>query len=66
MHTTLPLPHGMRALLLDVLALAYPAGAAQARLHNAPDAAVAWQVQSMLDDHASHETLSEGWRGLEA
>jgi hypothetical protein len=47
-----PLPDGMRAKLLEILALAYPPGAAQARLAAAPDAAIAWQTQSMLDDFA--------------
>jgi hypothetical protein len=50
----LPLPAGMRDLLLQILALGYPAGYAQTRLSNAPDAAIAWQVQSCLDDYADH------------
>jgi hypothetical protein len=52
MSGTLPLPKGMRPLLLDILAIGYPGDYAQARLSNAPDAAIAWQVQSMLDDYA--------------
>jgi hypothetical protein len=52
----LPLPFGMRAPLLQLLSLGYPAGAAQTRLDNAPDAAIAWQVQSMLDDYADYAT----------
>ncbi len=46
------MPAGMRAHLLAILALGYQPGAAQTRLGNAPDAAIAWQVQSMLDDYA--------------
>ena len=57
MNTAHPLPAGMRKLLLDVLALAYPAGAPQTRLSNAPDGAIAWQCQSMLDDFADHTVL---------
>jgi hypothetical protein len=53
-ETILPLPAGMRAHLLAALALGYPAAAAQARLSNAPDAAIAWQVQSMLGDYADY------------
>lgn len=52
MAPLLPLPAGMRGLLLDVLAVGYPVGAAQTRMGNASDSAIAWQVQSMLDDHA--------------
>jgi hypothetical protein len=48
----LPLPSGTRRLLLDFLAAVYPAGCAQARLTGQPDAAIAWQVQSALDDFA--------------
>jgi hypothetical protein len=51
-HETAPLPAGMRDLLLGVLAIAYPDGAAQRRLSNAEDSAVAWQVQSALDDYS--------------
>jgi hypothetical protein len=47
-----PLPHGMRDLLLNLLTLAYPKGAPQTRLSDAPDGTIAWQVQSMLDDFA--------------
>jgi hypothetical protein len=47
-----PLPPGVRPLLLDILARCYPANAAQTRLGNAPDAAIAWQVQSCLDDYS--------------
>jgi hypothetical protein len=47
-----PLPTGMRDRLLAILELGYPANAPQARLGNAPDAAIAWQVQSMLDEYA--------------
>lgn len=53
-HPTRLLP-GMRPLLLELLRLAYPAGAAQTRLSNATDGAVAWQVQSCLDDFASYD-----------
>ncbi len=49
-----PLPTGARALLLGFLALVYSPGDAQARLGNAPDAAIAWQVQSALDDFADY------------
>jgi hypothetical protein len=49
-----PLPAGMRPLLLALLSLGYDAGDAQARLGNAPDSAIAWQVQSMLDDYADY------------
>lgn len=45
------MPTGLRNVLLAALALAYPADAAQAHMDNSPDAAIAWQVQSMLDDH---------------
>lgn len=54
----LPLPAPMRRLLLDLLSLGYPAGAAQANLGTAPDGAVAWQVQSMLDDYADHSAFA--------
>jgi hypothetical protein len=53
----LPLPIGMRALLLAILTAGYPSGAAQTRLSNAPDGAIAWQCQSMLDDYADHDAL---------
>lgn len=53
--TTRKLPAAMRRLLLDALTLGYPLGAAQSRLDNAPDAAVAWQTQSMLDDYADFD-----------
>jgi hypothetical protein len=56
-EATIPLPHGMRALLLDVLDLAYPNGAAQRRLGNAPDSAIAFQVQSALDDFSDATSL---------
>ncbi len=55
MEQTTKLRPGMRPLLLELLRLAYPAHAAQARMSNAPDGAVAWQVQSMLDDFASSD-----------
>jgi hypothetical protein len=55
--TTIPLPVGMRALLLDALDLGYPHGAAQRGLGNASDAAIAWQCQSMLDDYADATSL---------
>jgi hypothetical protein len=48
----LPLPSGMRSHLLAILAIRYPANFPQTRLGNAPNAAIAWQVQSMLDDYA--------------
>jgi len=48
----LPLSPAMRRLLLDLLRLGYAPDDAQANLAHAPDAAVAWQVQSMLDDYA--------------
>ena len=57
MDAILPLPTGMRAKLLECLTLAYPAGAPQTRLSNAPDAAVAWMAQSMLDDFADYSAL---------
>ena len=50
----LPLPKGGRELLLSFLSLAYPPQFAQARLHGAPDAAIAWQVQSCLDEFADY------------
>lgn len=50
----LPLPTGTRRLLLDFLAAVYPAHSAQTRLGNQPDAAIAWQAQSALDDFADH------------
>jgi hypothetical protein len=49
-----PLPAGMRAHLLAILDLGYPAGFPQTRLSNAPDGAIAWQVQSMLDDYSDY------------
>jgi hypothetical protein len=49
-----PLPPKMRSLLLQVLDLGYLAGAPQTLLSNAPDGAVAWQVQSMLDGYAEY------------
>jgi hypothetical protein len=52
-----PLPAGMRDLLLAILALAYPAGYAQTRLHNQHDAAIAWQVQSCLDEYADYSAF---------
>lgn len=52
-----PLPAGMRSALLHVLAIAYPKNAAQRRLGNAPDAAIAWTVQSALDDFADFTAL---------
>ena len=48
------MPTGLRAALLVALALAYPADAAQAHMDNAPDRAIAWQVQSMLDDFVAY------------
>lgn len=53
----LPLPTGARRLLLDFLAAVYPANSAQARLSNQPDGAIAWQVQSALDDHADYSAF---------
>ena len=53
----LTLPTGMRALLLAILSAGYPEGAAQTQLANAPDEAIAWQVQSMLDDYADADAL---------
>jgi hypothetical protein len=53
----LPLPIGMRTLLLAVLTAGYPSGAAQTRLSNASDGAIAWQCQSMLDDYSDHGAL---------
>ena len=50
-----PLPPGMRARLLEILAIGYACNCSQTRLGNAPDAAIAWQVQSMLDDFADYE-----------
>jgi hypothetical protein len=49
-----PLPAGVRVHLLAILALGYPAGARQTQLGNAPDAVIAWQAQSMLDDYAAY------------
>jgi len=56
-EATLPLPAGMRGLLLSILDLAYPNGAAQRRLSNAPDSAIAFQVQSTLDDYSDATSL---------
>jgi hypothetical protein len=53
----LPLSPAMRRLLLELLSLGYAPGDAQANLAAAPDAAVAWQVQSMLDDFADYQAL---------
>lgn len=50
----LPLSPAMRRLLLDLLSLGYEPDDAQANLRHAPDAAIAWQVQSMLDDYADY------------
>jgi len=55
----LPLPTGMRPLLLDLLSKGYPSGALQTLLGNAPDAVVAWQVQSLLDDYADLHFISD-------
>lgn len=55
--TIISLRPGMRPLLLELLRIAYPAAAPQARLSNAPDGAVAWMTQSMLDDHADYDAL---------
>ncbi len=55
----LPLPAGARELLLQLLDIGYRAGMPQTRLRNAPDAAIAWQVQSMLDDYADHAAVEE-------
>jgi len=52
------LPAAMRALLLDLLALGYPQGYPQSRLHDAPDAAVSWQAMTMLEDYADIGALS--------
>lgn len=59
MEAFTPLPTGARELLLRFLDLAYQdwPGCAQTNLHNAPDAAIAWQVQSALDDFADHTQL---------
>lgn len=48
------MPPGLRTLLLNVLALGYPAEAAQAHLGNTSDGRIAWQVQGMLDDYADY------------
>jgi hypothetical protein len=77
-----PLPTGMRAHLLAILDLGYPSDAQQTRLGTAPDAAIAWMAQSMLDDYADYaafandnepegpdpddDRMTGGWRGLEA
>ncbi len=53
----LPLSPAMRRLLLELLRLGYAPDDAQANLGDAPDAAVAWQVQSMLDDYADYAAL---------
>lgn len=53
----LPLPAGTRRLLLDFLAAVYPPNAAQTRLGNQPDAAIAWQVMSALDDFADYSAF---------
>lgn len=50
----LPLSPAMRRLLLELLSLGYAPDDAQANLAGAPDAAIAWQVQSMLDDYADY------------
>jgi hypothetical protein len=54
----LPLPAGTRRMLLDFLAACYEPTDAQARLANAPDAAIAWQAQSALDDFADFQALA--------
>ena len=51
---TSPLPAKMRSLLLQVLDLGYRPGSPQTLLSNAPDGAIAWQVQSMLDEYADY------------
>lgn len=53
----LPLSPAMRRLLLELLSLGYEPEDKQANLHDAPDAAIAWQVQSMLDDYADYQAL---------
>lgn len=55
----LPLPTGTRDLLLAFLAAVYPANSAQTRLGNAPDGAIAWQVQSALDDFSDFSAFTE-------
>jgi hypothetical protein len=56
-EATRPLPQGMRRHLLAILKLGYHNGAAQRRLGNASDAALAWQCQSMLDDYSDATSL---------
>lgn len=56
---TQALPAGARDHLLAFLAAVYPANTPQTRLSNAPDAAIAWQCQSALDDFADHAALEE-------
>lgn len=55
------LPNGARELLLRFLDLAYQEWphCAQTNLHNAPDGAIAWQVQSALDDFADFSSFKE-------
>lgn len=53
----LPLSPAMRRLLLELLSLGYAPDDAQANLGRVPDAAIAWQCQSMLDDYADHAAL---------
>ena len=53
-ETIRPLPPGMRARLLEILAIGYACNCSQTRLGNAPDSAIAWQVQSMLDDYSDY------------
>jgi hypothetical protein len=56
---TEPLPSGARPLLLALLDLAYPGGSPQRQLQDAPDGAIAWQVQSLLDDFSDHQQMPE-------
>ena len=57
--TVRPMPPRLRWLLLEALDAAYPEGAPQRQLRDAPDAAVAWQVQSCLDDYADFGAVVE-------
>lgn len=50
-----PMSPDLRAALLRVLDLGgYPEGSAQRQLHDQPDGAIAWQVQSLLDDWSDY------------
>lgn len=49
----------LRAALLRVLDLGYPEGSAQRTLDGEPDGAIAWQVQSLLDDYADYTQMPE-------